>query len=248
MERSSEQLFTEEAGNWLSRGRSELLAQLLAAHLPPADQGRRLLEIGAGFGENVPALARFGQVDVVEISDLLAARLQDHPQVDRLYREPIPTLTLSDRYHTIVAWDVLEHIDRDDLAVDWVSEHLVPGGLFLAAVPAYSWLFSDHDRAIHHYRRYTAPQLTRLLTSAQLRLCQSGYFNTVLFPAAVTSRFLWQLRRRLRGEAGVPAKQSSAANDRFDRVFGRILEFEARRIGSGSRLPFGLTAVCAARR
>lgn len=248
MERSSELLFSEEAGNWLSRGRSELLAQLLAAHLAPESTSRRLLEIGAGFGQNVAALARFGQVDVVEISDLLAARLEDHPQVDRLYREPVPSLTLPDRYDAIVAWDVLEHIDRDDLAVDWVYEQLVPGGLFLAAVPAYSWLFSDHDRAIHHYRRYTVTQLTRLLTSAQFRLLQRSYFNTVLFPAAVASRLLWQLRRRMRGEAGVPEKQSSAANGRLDRVFGRVLESEARRIGTGARMPFGLTAVCVARR
>ena len=247
MEETSAQQFYGEAGNWLGRGRTALLNALLEAHLPEAGGPHRLLEVGAGFGENVDTLAHFGSVDVIEISDYLADLLEKHPGVSNLHRTPIPELSLDARYDVAVAWDVLEHIERDDLAVDWIFDHLVPGGLFIAVVPAYQWLFSDHDRAIHHYRRYTESELVRLL-GRRMHVRHKSYFNTVLFPAAVASRALWQLRRRLAGTSGQPEKQSSATGGQLDAWFGQVLEAEARRLGEGAHAPFGLSVACVAQR
>ena len=247
LEETSAQQFYGEAGNWLGRGRAALLRTLLDAHLPKAVDRYRLLEVGAGFGANVDTLARYGSVDVIEVSDYLADLLDEHPRVANLHRTPIPELSLDTTYDVAIAWDVLEHIERDDLAVDWIFDHLEPGGLFIAVVPAYQWLFSDHDRAIHHYRRYSEPELVRLI-GRRMHVRHKSYFNTVLFPAAVASRGLWQLRRRLAGTSGQPEKQSSAAGGRLDAWFGQVLEAEARRLGAGARAPFGLSVACVAQR
>ena len=247
MQEASHQQFREEQGNWLSRGRSLLIAELLARHLPLTDERPQLLEIGAGFGENLPTLDRFGAVDAIEIAEAPAEHLATRAEARIVHRQPVPDLVLDQHYHAIVAWDVLEHIERDDLAVDWIHDHLTPGGVLLAAVPAYGWLFSDHDRALDHHRRYTRAQLAHLL-GERLHLHFSSYFNTSLFPLAVTSRILWQTQRRLLGRSGTPEKQPSGASGPIDDRLGRVLAWEARRVGAGWRAPFGLTAIAVAER
>lgn len=241
MEQSAQQQLLHESGNWLSRGRNRLLDSSLARN-----GGGRILEIGAGAGANLRTLARYGTVDVVEVSDEFADHLETLAWPAAVHRTPIPALRLDERFDVIVAMDVLEHIERDEEAVRWVRDRLVPGGLFIATVPAYQWLFSDHDRAIHHFRRYTRKDLVAIL-DPHLDVRHATYFNSALFPLAVASRVSWQAGRRLRGKSGTPQKQSSQAG-RLDSGLGRILEWEADRVVSGSRAPFGLSVFTIARR
>lgn len=252
MDPESQRQHTAEADDWLHRGRARLLDGLLRRSLTGprtsghdlADQ-RRLLEIGPGAGGNLHVLHQFGAVDVVEASDTFVELLRTRPQIRTIHHGGLPDVQVDATYDAIVAFDVLEHIERDDLALDWIAGHLRPGGVFIASVPAYQWLFSDHDRAIHHYRRYTRRGLERLLDT-RLRVAWSSYFNTTLFPLAVASRLVWQGRRRLSGQAGQPGKQSSATSPGLDRMFARILAVEAARLARGARAPFGLSAVCVA--
>ena len=57
----------------------------------------------------------------------------------------------------VVAFDVLEHIDDDAAAAKRIFELLRPGGTFLVAVPCDLRLWSAHDEAVDHVRRYSAP-------------------------------------------------------------------------------------------
>ena len=52
-------------------------------------------------------------------------------------------------------------------------------------VPAHQWMWSAHDAANHHQRRYSIRQLRGLVEASPLRLEQSGYFNSLLFPLAI---------------------------------------------------------------
>lgn len=246
MDKESQRQLEAERDGWLHRGRAELLAGLLRRGLPPG-RTNRLLEVGPGAGSNLATMAGFGTVDVVEVSERFAERLRAAPEVRDVHHAALPDLQLATTYDAIVAFDVLEHIDRDDLAVAWVSRHLRPGGLFVASVPAYPWLFSDHDRAIHHFRRYTRGGLERLV-GTDLRLVWSSYFNTTLFPLALASRVAWQARRRLAGRSGQPGKQPVTSSPPLDRLFLAVLRAEVGWLLRGRRAPFGLSVVCVARR
>jgi SAM-dependent methyltransferase len=89
----------------------------------------------------------------------------------------------------VVAYDVLEHIEDDAAAAKGVFELLRPGGLFLVAVPCDMKLWSAHDVAVNHVRRYSRPELLSLLTGAGFEIDDVRSWMVLLRPAV-------QLRRR----------------------------------------------------
>jgi SAM-dependent methyltransferase len=91
-----------------------------------------------------------------------------------------------DRFDLIAAFDVLEHIDDDGEALRALHNRLTPHGLLVLTVPAFGWLWSRHDEFSHHKRRYTRAGLTALLTERGFAIVYSSYFNTFLFPVALT--------------------------------------------------------------
>lgn len=179
MEREAYEQYRAEASNWLKQGRMRLLRAMLDA-IPARQRPLRCLEVGAGVGQNVPVLARRGSVDVVEIDELGLAALRGMQGIRRIHDRPIP-FALEETYDVVVAFDVLEHIADDRLAAAWICDHLAPGGHLIVSVPAYQWLFSDHDVALQHFRRYTRRRLVAALP-AGMSVERAGYFVSLLFP------------------------------------------------------------------
>lgn len=241
MEDDAYRQYVDQSDNWLMRGRTRLLTRLLDRHAP-SGRPLELLDVGAGAGQNLPALAPWGHVDAVEINPLGRESIQEHHDVRRLFDQPVP-FPLPQTYDIVTAFDVVEHLEHDDEAVRWVADALSPGGLFICTVPAYQWMFGPHDVALGHYRRYTARRLARVL-GADLDVRSTGYFNTTLFPLAVGSRLVWSRLRRSAAETG--HKQSSRLPAVADRLFAGVLAAEAGLVGRGVRLPYGLSVVVVA--
>ena len=63
------------------------------------------------------------------------------------------------RFQLLVATDVIEHLPDDGAALAELRRVADPEGRLIITVPAYSWLWSQHDTSWHHYRRYTRPML-----------------------------------------------------------------------------------------
>ena len=57
-------------------------------------------------------------------------------------------------------------------------------------VPATKWLYGQHDKMFHHYRRYSRPELNQKLHDSGLQASRLSYFNTLLFPLAVFARLI----------------------------------------------------------
>ena len=87
-------------------------------------------------------------------------------------------------------FDVLEHVERDSDALQALRPRLRKNGRILLTVPATKWLFGDHDRMFHHFRRYSKTELEEAIHSSGLRLSKISYFNTFLFPLAVLVRLI----------------------------------------------------------
>jgi SAM-dependent methyltransferase len=233
-----------ESQDWLKAGRIRLLASLLrrAGTSGPID---RLLEVGAGVGQNLPTLASHGKVDAAEIDPIGLDRLRDIAEIEHLYTTPIP-FDLVGQYDVICALDVIEHLDDDAGALRWMSAGLRPGGHCIVSVPAFPWLFSDHDRVLGHRRRYTRSSLLAVFPP-DLEVVRIGYFNSILFPAAVVSRALRGIRSRLRPGARTPSKQSSTVPAWLDRRFRQLLGLEVAMFERRPVAPFGLTIFVLAR-
>ncbi|WP_081426210.1 class I SAM-dependent methyltransferase [Sorangium cellulosum] len=244
METTAYQQYSEESGDWLRKGRARLLAHLVR-EFAPARRPLELLEVGAGVGQNLSVLAEFGAVDANEVSPLGQEAIARTGAARTLYSASLP-FELDQRYDVICALDVIEHIEDDRASLRWIHDHLSPGGIFVATVPAYPWLFSDHDRALQHFRRYTAGSF-RAALPADFQVEACAYFNQLLFPAAVGSRAVWSAARRLRpgkGSMKQPSPKSGLASTALEAVLGAEVDLIAR----GYRPRFGLSVFCVARR
>jgi SAM-dependent methyltransferase len=238
------QQYLRETDDWLKTARAKWLSLMLERHLSLRD-GAELLEVGAGAGQNLASLSRFGVVDAIEINPFGREAIRTRGGVRDVFAEPVP-FVLDRRYDAVCALDVIEHIADDRGAMRWMTDLLRPGGILVVTVPAYQWLFSDHDRALGHHRRYTRARLADALPEG-MRILEAAYFTHLAFPLAVGARMAWTIRRRF-SRADHSAKQSSPRTGIAAHVLGWLQRRELAWIARGYAPPFGLSAYLVAER
>ena len=203
--------------HWWYRARRRILAELVRREArPPKDA--RILEIGCGTGHNLSMLAGFGHIDGLELDDEMRA-LSQKRLGRKIMRSPLPELgEVKDKsYDLIGAFDVIEHIDDDVAAVAAIATKLKPGGKFMMTVPAHPWMWTAHDVANHHKRRYSKRALRTLIEGSPMKLDRIGYFNSLLFPVAVAERAVSKLRGKDDGNVSLPP---APLNSALEAVFG----------------------------
>ena len=184
-------LDTELAGShWWWVARRKVLRRLLNRFLGRSSK-RKILEVGCSTGSNLRMLQDFGTVHAMEIHQPSVEYCRMRFPGIRIYDGGIPD-PLRDSYDVICLFDVLEHIEDEDGALEWIDDHLAPGGIVLVTVPAFDFLWSRHDELAHHFRRYTKPALESLLRR-RFEVIYASYFNTHLFPAIAAVRLIQRL-------------------------------------------------------
>lgn len=161
-------------------------------------------------------------------------------------RASVCALPFSDGcFDLVVSLDVLYHraVPDDRAAARELARVLRPGGLLLLNLPAYEFLRSTHDRAIHTARRYTRGRVRSLLLEAGLTPLHVGHWNSLLFPIAAAVR-LWGRLRPPHEEAGSDVRPLPAWQNALLRGVLR-LELAARRWWC---FPFGLSVIAVARK
>ena len=202
--------------HWWYRARREIIADLIRreAKLPKDAQ---ILEIGCGTGHNLSMLSGFGHVEGLELDD--EARALSEKRLGRkIMSSPLPELAgvPNRQYDLIGAFDVIEHIDDDVAALASIATKLKPGGRFIMTVPAHQWMWTAHDVANHHKRRYSKAGLKRLVETSPMKLERVGYFNSLLFPLAVAERTASKLRGKDNGDVKLPP---APLNSTLEKIF-----------------------------
>ena len=153
----------------------------------------KILNVGAGTGNDIEMLNKFGKVVVLDI-DPKALNLIPDGQVEEKIIGDVCCLNLPhNSFDMVVAFDVLEHIKDDDLAVDQIKHFLKPDGIFIFTVPAYSFLFSSHDKYLGHYRRYNKKDLISLFQ--KFEKIELGNWFFFLFPIISLHRLINKNRK-----------------------------------------------------
>lgn len=212
-----DRMAAHDTTHWWYRARREILSDYLErwGNIP---SGARILEIGCGTGHNLPMLAQFGDVDAIEIDE--TARTFASERLGKpVGSSPLPELTgvAPGSYDLVAVLDVVEHVEDDVAALKAMATALKPGGKILITVPAHQWMWSAHDVVNHHKRRYSKATLTAALDKAGLEYRKLGWFNSLLFPAAVAARIAGKLRGKDDSDDSPPPR---ALNAVFEKVFG----------------------------
>lgn len=179
-----------EACHWWFSARRVLLSSIISRLTLPSNA--RILEIGSGTGGNLEMLSAFGRVSALEMDETARSiankKTLDHFDIRAGYC-PTDIPFANEEFDLICLFDVLEHIEEDFASLVAIKKLLADGGWILVTVPAYQWLWSKHDEFLHHKRRYSASDLREKIITAGLRAEKISYFNTLLFPLAVSARF-----------------------------------------------------------
>ena len=91
-------------------------------------------------------------------------------------------------FDAVVSTDVLYHVEDDALALQELVRVLRPGGVLVINVPAYQWLWSYHDVAVHSQRRYDREELREKIAAAGLEILKITHWNMLLLPLIVLRR------------------------------------------------------------
>ncbi|MGZ4335269.1 MAG: class I SAM-dependent methyltransferase [Gaiellaceae bacterium] len=141
------------------------------ARLLPRD-AKDVLEIGCGQGGFAVRLARryrYVGVDIDAASvDACRARLAAHGVDGEVRVGDLSTLSADERFDIVCAFEVLEHVEDDRLALGEWAERVRPGGTLLVSVPAWAVRYSSWDELGGHFRRYDPDGLAQLLKKAGL--------------------------------------------------------------------------------
>jgi SAM-dependent methyltransferase len=226
-----------EHTHWWFRARRHIVWSLIDRFIDrPHNRRLQVCELGCGTGGNLAAVAEEHDVVGVECSPHALAharrKLGKRVQFGML---PDQIDLPAENFDVVLLTDVLEHIEDDAESAKTALRLVRPGGIVVATVPAYQWLFSPRDAQHHHFRRYGKRQFGALWESDDSNTLLLSHYNTILFaPAAV-----------LRLVCGVRNKQPSAGDicipvPRVNSTLERTMSSEAALLGRVP-LPFGLS-------
>jgi SAM-dependent methyltransferase len=225
-----------EDQHWWYRGRRRIVREVLGSL--PLPHPARLLDAGCGGGANLEPLAGLGSVTGLEPSEaaLVVARRREIGEVvaGRIERMPFE----DESFDVATSLDVLEHLDDDRLAFRELRRVVKRGGYLLVTVPAYPRLWSPHDVANQHRRRYVRRTLVSAAEATGWRPCRITFFNSILLPL-IAARRLWQRARRSGGVE--PVSDFELTPPWLNGPLEVPMRVEARVIASGRNLFAGLS-------
>ncbi|ASR34583.1 methyltransferase [Prauserella marina] len=206
--------------------------ELIRAHC-----GRTVLEVGAGLGEFADGFTGFERYVVTDVDPeavrQMKARFADREEIEVQQFDIDGQTTLEEPVESLVAINVLEHIEDDVEALRCLAASVTPGGDIILFVPGYQQLYGEFDRKVGHYRRYT-PATVRAAAE------KAGLTVEVARPVNFLGAFAWWAAVR-KGGAGAPNRKLVAIYDRFVVPVTRAIEKVVK-------VPFGQSVLCVARK
>jgi len=206
------------------------LFELIEPHL-----GDSVLEVGAGIGDFAAQLTGRRRVIVTDgdpgCVSTLQERLGDRPEVTVRTLDLPGELAIGAPVDSVVAINVLEHLEDDVGALRDLRGAVVPGGTLVLLVPGYPALYGEFDRAVGHLRRYTPATLRRAVEAAGLQV-------EVLRPVNLLGGLAWWAAVRVGGRT----RPTPVLVKLYDRFVVPLVRLSERLVEP----PFGQSVICVA--
>jgi len=168
--------------------KNHLIEILLLKTIRKRNQKSKILNIGVGTGDDLGLLNKYGENYIIDTNkkalDLIDKSLYKEKKVADACELPFE----EDFFDIVVAFDVFEHIKEDEKAILEIYRVLKKHGKLIFSVPAFQFLFSSHDKALKHQRRYNKKRLKTLLK--KFKNLKLYYWNSTLFPLMAIIRLV----------------------------------------------------------
>lgn len=239
-----DELYQVEQTHWWFRARRQIVWSMVERYLGNASQSRlKVCELGCGTGGNLADVADKHDVVGVECSPealtyakrRLGNRVQPGHLPDAVH---LPRAS----FDVVLLTDVLEHVNDDAASARTALSLLRPGGIVVATVPAYQWLYSPRDARHHHFRRYSRERFAKLWPTAAADTLLLSHYNTLLFPPAAAARLYEKLLAPCHTSGDL-----TASDGPVNRLLTQVMTSERNLLGR-LPLPFGLSLIAVARR
>lgn len=167
--------------NWWFLGRKKIILSVLRQAGFTKNHPKKILDLGCGTGSTLLKLKEWGWAVGMDISPLALSYSQQRG-VGPLVESSAQALPFkAGSFDLILGLDILEHLDDDLGALREIFSVLKPGGYALITVPAFKFLWSQHDELNYHRRRYVLNELRSRLETAGFILSRATYMNSLLF-------------------------------------------------------------------
>ncbi len=236
-----------EKKHWWFRARARILYQVLKVDLGKISNISSILNAGAATGATSLILCEFGKVTSLEKEGKYAEHLAElFPH--NVINKPLEASEIKDeQFDVVCAFDVIEHIENDALALAEVYRILKTKGKLFVTVPAFMSLWGEHDVANKHYRRYKLKELKQLVEKAGFSISYLTYFNFLLFLPIYVVRKLQRLISPYKKEANAKADFSGNNSNIFlNKILFSIFSLEVIPIKYKIVLPIGVSLLIVA--
>ncbi len=239
-------MFEIEDRYWWYRGIRTLLTHWLERYAPQDRSRSMILDVGCGTGANLDLLRAYGAAIGVDISEqaLMFCHARGIPR-NRVFLASAADLPFPDaQFDLAISFDVICNIADDVRAFREVARVLKPGARFIVQLPAYQWLWSMHDVAVGHQRRYNAPSLREKLSAVGFEIERMTYANMLLMPLIAAMRMTTR-RAKMNGRS--IHSDLVALPNAVNNPLGALFTTEMRAV-SRVNLPYGLSVIALARK
>jgi SAM-dependent methyltransferase len=228
--------------HWWFRGRHEVLRAVIRQL--PLPEAATLLDAGCGAGTMLDELSGLGKAYGADVSAaaVAAARARGHTHVVQAPVEELPYPAAF--FDLVTCLDVLEHTPDDMRTLAELRRIVRVGGYAVLTVPAYQALWSRHDEANLHYRRYRRSGLRHRAEAAGWAVVRETSFNAILLAPIAVVRIVQRLIARDRDGRS----DFDLTPTRLNGILELPMRFEAALIGRGRTLPIGLSHLMVLRR
>jgi 2-polyprenyl-3-methyl-5-hydroxy-6-metoxy-1,4-benzoquinol methylase len=209
-----------EQRHWWFAARRGILRAVIEGVLPP-DGTKTVVDIGCGVGANASAFqSGYRCVGYDPSPDAIAFARSAHEGAAFHVggaAEARDDLSAAD---AVLLTDVIEHVPDDHALLSDVIGPMKPGAFLLVTVPAGMELWSPHDVALGHYRRYDTDMLAHAWRDLPVSPALVSHFNSRLYPLVRGVRWITaRLRRSAGGEGTDLSLPPALANNALRRIF-----------------------------
>ncbi|MEZ5015748.1 MAG: class I SAM-dependent methyltransferase [Flavipsychrobacter sp.] len=242
MDKNYEEVYhNEELTNWWFVARRDMLMKLFAQYKIPKEA--KILDIGCAGAVFLLELKKLGYTNLHALdysAEAIAQAKKNGLEHAHLMDGHYPDFE-EGAFDVIVASDSLEHLEKDEVALANWSKVLKKGGKCFILVPAYNFLWSEHDDINYHFRRYTTKELVAKSEKAGFSIIRNGYNYMLLFIPTAIFRLLQNLLGKKEKDKQSDKGQILILPSFVHKLLAGFQKIE-NSLSRIVRLPFGVTA------